>query len=223
MNGFFSIPTELVKKADEETIGFKGLDSAIYTAKIVAAYVVDSSRSDAKSVTIQYKVEGNDRVFYESLWYLNGQGENFYVDKKDGSQKLLPSYHTMLDFFAAAGIDISTAMPEPMVVSHYGTEEKYPVFKDFTGKVMKLGIRRNLKDSYQDATEVDDTQVVQLFVNDEGKTGGEVRGASNAYSVSAWEKMIAKKPILDQRKLSRGDTQQAASEEAPVAPKIQNW
>ncbi len=222
MAGFFNIPSELVKKADEETIGFKGLESGVYTVKVLAAYVVESNSSSAKSVTIQYQVDGNERIFYESLWYLNGQGENFYVDKKDGSQKLLPSYHTMLDFFAAAGVDINTVQPEPLTLKHYGTEGQYPVFKEFTGKVMRFGIRHNLKDSYQDATEVEDTQVVQLFVNDEGKTGGEVRGASNAYSLAAWEKMIAKKPTLDQRKLSKGV---AATTEQPSAeaPKVQTW
>ena len=157
MSSFFKIPSELVKEADEQTSGFVGLESKVYTTKVVAAYIVDSGTSDAKALTIQYQVDGNDRIFYESLWYQEGRGLNTYNCKKTGKELLLPSFTKMLDFFAAAGVDINAVAPEELIVKHYGTEGKYPVFKELSGKVMGFGIRHVLKDSYQDPTEVDDT------------------------------------------------------------------
>jgi len=218
MSGFFSVPKDLVKAADEQTMGFSGLKSAVYTAKIVAAYIVESGSSDAKALTIQYQVDGNERTFYESLWYQEGRGLNTYSCKKTGKEMLLPSFTQMLDFFSAAGVDIDAVSPEELIVKHFGAENKYPVFTDFTGKVMGLGIRHLLKDDYKNSTDVDDTQTIQLFINDEGKSGGELRDAKNAYSVAAWEKMIAKKPDLDQRRDSKGGAA-ATPTETPVAAK----
>lgn len=202
--GFFNVPKDLVVAADEQTSGFVGLPSGIYTAKILAAYLVESGNSDAKSLTVQYQVDGNERVFYESLWYQEGRGLNTYSCKKTGNEVLLPSFTKMLDLFAAANVNVDQVSPEQLKVSHFGTEGMYPVFKDFTGKIIKIGARHLLKDNYKDSTEVDDTHEIELYIGDDDKTGGEIRGAKNAYSVAGWSKMIAKKPTKDQRKDSKG-------------------
>ncbi len=222
---YFKVPADLVKAADEETTGFKGLDSAIYTAKILAAYLIDSSTSDAKALMIQYQVDGNERVFYESLWYQGSKGLNTYVCKTTGKDKLLPSFTQMLDFFSAAGVDIDVVAPETLKLKHFGQEGEYPVFKDFTGKIMKLGIRHILKDDYKKSTDVDDTQEIQLFIGADDKSGGEIRGAKNAYTVAGWSKTIAKKPTLDQRKHSKdGAIAPSTNSAAPEAgAKVKSW
>ena len=223
MSGFFSIPKDLVKQADEQTVGFVGLPSKVYNAKILAAYIVNSQNSDSRAFTIKYQVEGNDRVFYESMWYQESRGLNTYANKKTGEEVLLPAFTQMLDCFAAAGVDINSVSPESLIVEHFGTEGTYPVFKDFTGKVMRLGIRHLLKDHYANTTDVDDTQTIQLFISDDGKSGGEIRGAKNAYSVESWEKMIAKKPDLDQRKDSKGTGAASAAPASDEKPAVQTW
>ena len=62
-----------------------------------------------------------------------------------------------------------------------------------------------------------------MFINDEGKSGGEVRGAANAYTVSGWQKMIAKKPDLDQRKDSKGGAATTSGSEATPAASVKSW
>ena len=222
MAGFFNVPSELVKVADEATVGFTGLSSAVYRSKILAVYIVESSNSSSKALTIQYQVPDSDRIHYESLWYQESRGLNTYSCKKTGSEKLLPSFTSMLDFFAAAGVDIDKVVPEPKTVKHFGTDGTYPTFMDFAGKVIDLGIRHLLKDDYKNSTDVDDTHTIQLFANLEGKSGGELRNAKNAYTVDGWKKMIAKKPTLDQRKDSKGGASAAASSESVAAPKA-SW
>ena len=203
-------------------MGFRGLESAIYRSKILSAYIVESSTSSAKALTIQYQVPDSDRVHYESLWYQEGRGLNTYSCKKTGKELLLPSFTSMLDFFAAAGVDVDTVVPEAKTVKHFGTNGTYPTFMEFSGKVIDLGIRHLLKDDYKNSTDVDDTHTIQLFANLEGKSGGEIREAKNAYSVDGWKKMIAKKPTLDQRKDSKGGAV-APAENAPAAAPKASW
>ena len=222
MAGFFNVPSELVKAENEQTMGFSGLKSALYKAKLIAVYIVESASSESRALTIQYQVDGSDKIHYESLWYQEGRGLNTYACKKTGAEKLLPSFTQMLDMFAACGVDIDTTVPEQLVVKHYGAEASYPVFKEFTGKVVTLGVRHLLKDDYKNSTDIDDTQTIQLFIGDDGKSGGEIRGAKNAYTVAGWEKMIAKKPDLDQRKDSKVGATTTATGDTP-APAVKSW
>ena len=219
--GFFSVNTELVTAADEQTVGFKPLASAIYKVAIQAAYIVESSKSDAKALTIQYKTSDSDRVMYESLWYQEGRGLNTY--NKAGKEILLPSFTSMLDLFAAAGLDIETIAPTELKVTHYGTEGMYPVFKELSGAVLDFGVRQTLVDDYKETSESVDDNEVQLYVNAEGKSGGEIRGAKNAYTVASWTKMIGKKPVKDGRKHSKGGATPASSATPEAAAKVSSW
>ena len=223
--GFFDINTDLVAASDNEERGFVGLASKVYKVAVVAAYIIESGRSDAKALMIQYKTsESDDKIHYEALWYQGGTGKNTYVDKTTGAEKLLPSFTQMLNLFAAAGVDIDAVTPEELVVKHFGEDGKYPVFTDFTGKVMDFGIRHVLKDDYKDETEVDDTQEVELFIADDGRSGSEIRGAKNGYTKASWEKMIAKKPTKDQRKLSKGGaTAPAATGGSESTTSVKSW
>jgi len=122
---------------------------------------------------------------------------------KDGKEILLPSFTGMLDFFAAAGVDIEAVSPKELVVKHFGTDGKFPVFDELTGKVMKFGIRKLLTDDYKEPTESKEDNEVSVFADKDGKAGSEIRGAKNAMGLDAFKKMIDKKPVKDSRKLSK--------------------
>ena len=132
--------------------GYQPLASDVYSAVIKLAYVGNSRKSDARSVTFHADINGNE--YRETIWITNGKGVNYYVSKEDGKTRIrLPGFATFEELCLLATKEPPSAQTtEEKVVKLYNFEERkevptpVPVLTSLIGKEVNLGILREIVD-----------------------------------------------------------------------------
>ena len=229
-----------LKKTDQmeeaqDSVGqsYEALASNIYNATIILAYIGSSQRSKAQCMHIHYTVEGNDQEFRDRVWFTNGQGENFYVDKKSGKENPLPGFTMINDMcLFATEEELSEQDTETKVVKLYDPDEKAEVNTEVEaltalhGADMKFGILKVIEDrnSQNDAGEyvptgktITKNEINKVFHLDEGRTINEFKhGIEEPEFAEAWLKKNEDKEI-DRSKGTAGGARGGSGSGSPFA------
>jgi hypothetical protein len=201
------VNNDIMKESEKSDFG--AIESGIYKAEIQNAYLVDSSKSDAKALVLTVKLESG-RLYTEQMWFKSGSGSTMYTDKKSGKQRYLPSFISMGYLFSACEVDMNAQQPVTKTVKHFNNEIQAGVFEALLGKRIEVGIRETLIDNHQDAYSSVSDNEISYYGNMEGKSGKEMRDGSEPKEKTSWLKMISSKPVKDARKDSKKDKPEAS-------------
>jgi len=204
MSWFDESPINQDVMKESEKSEFGAIESQMAKAEIQNAYLVDSESSDAKALMVTVKLESG-RLHTESLWFKSGTGSTTYEDKKSGKKRYLPSFVSMGYLFNACELDMNAEQPVTKTVKHFGKDIQAGVFEKMLGKRIEVGIRETLVDDYNDPYTSKSDNEISYYGNTEGKSGKEIRDNSEPKERASWLNMIAKKPVKDARKQSKGD------------------
>lgn len=155
MGMFAKLTTDTIADAEDKLGGgFEPIPSNIYDATIKLAYLGNSQRSDARSVTIHAEINGQE--VRETIWFTNGKGKHFYVDKNDGkTQRPLPGFTILNDmamFITEAELAENDEGIEKKTVKLYDydagkeTPQEVECLVFLHGGHVKLGIQRIIED-----------------------------------------------------------------------------
>ena len=217
---------------DKDAVGGGGFtvpESGVYDATIKYAYL-SQAQSGAGAVNFEFDLNGN--TYRETMYVTNRNGQNFYVDKRDGSKKYLPAYLNVdaIALFATSK-PLAELKDQAKVINLYNFEQQkevpteVPMLVELLGKKVKLGLIKEksfkqVKDAsgnYVDSDEVRETATInKVFSPKDGRTVNEVRAEqAEAEFITKWlEKWEGK--INDKTAKSSG-TKPATS--ATTAPK----
>ena len=180
--------------------GFSVPESGVYDATIKYAYL-SQAQSGAGAVNFEFDLNGI--THRETLYITNRNGQNFYVDKKDGSKKYLPAYLNA-DAIAlfGAGKPLAELKDQAKVINLYNFDQKkevpteVPMLTELLGKQVKLGLvkERSFKQAkdasgnYVDTDEVRESAVInKVFSAKDGRTVNEVRAEqTKAEFITKW-------------------------------------
>lgn len=132
--------------------GFTPLDTGVYTG-IVKSFYAGKSDGGANSITTEIELD-NGKLYRETHWITNKQGENFFPNKQDATKKVqLPGFTVINDM-----VLVTTNSPleelgfEEKVLNIYDYDAKKEMPKsvmvgmDVLGKSVTLAITKNIED-----------------------------------------------------------------------------
>lgn len=181
--------------------GFTVPESGVYNATIKYAYL-SQAQSGAGAVNFEFELD-NGATHRETMYVTNRNGQNFYVDKKDGSKKYLPAYLNA-DAIAlfAAGKPLAELKDQPKVINLYNFDQKkevpteVPMLTELLGKTVKLGLikekafkqTKDATGNYVDTDEVRESATInKVFSAKDGRTVNEVRAEQvKAEFITKW-------------------------------------
>lgn len=183
MSKMFSNLTDDDLEDSGDVLGGGGpLESGAYDGVIKLAYVGKSQRSNSQSVTVHIDCGG--RELRETIWFLSGQGDNFYYDKVDKTKKRpLPGYTAVNDLcLLATGFGLADQDIEEKTVSLWDFDAKkeipqqVPVLIDLIGKPITVGVLKEVVDKntkvgneYVPSGETREQNTVDKFFHSESK------------------------------------------------------
>jgi hypothetical protein len=130
---------ELQKKFEESNDGFK--EGEIHDVQIRLAYLGDYD-SGAKYFTIEFEKENGQRDnIRETITSGDAKGNKAYYEK-DGKKFPLPGINKINSILKAVDTDILKIKPTDTVIEVFGKQEQRPVFKELTGKKLKVGVQK---------------------------------------------------------------------------------
>lgn len=180
--------------------GFTVPESGLYDATIKYAYL---SQAQSGAGAVNFEFDMNGITHRETMYVTNRNGQNFYVDKKDGSKKYLPAYLNA-DAIAlfAAGKPLSELKEQPKVINLYNFDQKkevpteVPMLTELLGKKVKLGLvkeksfkqTKDASGNYVNTDEVRESVTInKVFSAKDGRTVNEVRaGNETAEFITKW-------------------------------------
>lgn len=188
---------------DKDTIGgsFTLPESGLYDATIKYAYL---SKAQSGAGAVNFEFDMNGITHKETMYVTNKQGQNFYVDKKDGSKRYLPAYLNAdsISLFAT-GKPLAELKDEAKVINLYNFEQKkevpteVPMLTELLGKTVKLGIvkerafkqAKDASGNYVDTDEIRESATVnKVFSPKDGRTVNEVRAEqADAEFITKWK------------------------------------
>lgn len=148
---FGGLSNEGVEESQDRLGGFAARESDAYTGTIKAAYVGQSAKTKARSVSIIMDFKGSE--YRETFWVTNKDDVNYYVDTKDGNKKKPLAGYTHVDDICQVtiGKGLNEAIHEEKVINLYDAEAKreipksVPMLVELLGKEVTLGILKKTK------------------------------------------------------------------------------
>jgi hypothetical protein len=135
---------ELQKKFDEANDGFK--EGEIHDVQIRLAYLGDYD-SGAKYFAIEFEKENGQRDnIRETITSGDEKGNKAYYEK-DGKKYPLPGINKINSILKTVGTNILEIKPTDTVIEIFGKKEQHPVFKELTGKRLKVGVQKEESES----------------------------------------------------------------------------
>lgn len=127
--------------------GRKVFETNVYSLEIKQAFIfVNSNGSTGCRIDGKFE-DGQD--YSNTLWIADRKGNNYYIDKKDKSQKLLPAYimlNTILQLVAEKSIDDPDSLETSEKVVKMGeTNQSVEVLDDLTGAVILIALEKQRK------------------------------------------------------------------------------
>lgn len=180
--------------------GFTVPESGLYDATIKYAYL---SQAQSGAGAVNFEFDMNGVTHRETMYVTNRNGQNFYVDKKDGSKKYLPAYLNA-DAIAlfGAGKPLAELKDQAKVINVYNFEQKkevpteVPMLTELLGKTVKLGLvkeksfkqTKDASGNYVDTDEVRESATInKVFSAKDGRTVNEVRAEqADAEFITKW-------------------------------------
>lgn len=223
--GFFKVDADVVAAAqaiEEEEAKSFSLKSGVYPVKIVAAYVQESSTSEATAITVLYIAEGWKFPQRFSMWFQGQDGSTTRTAKRrDGTEYPDETFgmKQVRALGAVCGVDIENMEPVDGQIDSKDGAKDVKVFAEFTDKIIYVGIQDVLEDKYGEETESRNVADVIWIGRSETDTEGFVFPWGRKQDVSKFQAVIDKEPTKDKRELSKPgavDTE-AAKEEAAAA------
>lgn len=222
---FFTIDKDLVASAaaiqEEEAKSF-ALKSGIYPAKIVAAYVQESSTSSATAMTVEYIAEGWKFPQRFSMWFQGADGATTRMAKRrDGT--LYPDetfgMKQVRGLARVCGVDVEKMETTPGHIDSKDGAKAVDVFADFTDKIIYVGIQDTAEDRFGEETESRNVSNVLWIGASEADAEGVQFPWGRTQDAVKFLDVIAKEPTKDNRNLSKpgADSPLAQSKEAAVA------
>ena len=192
--------TDIQEEKDYVSSGVSVPESGVYDAPIKYAYL---SQAQSGAGAVNFEFDMNGITYRETMYVTNRNGQNFYVDKKDGSKKYLPAYLNA-DAIAlfASGKPLSELKEQPKVINLYNFDQKkevpteVPMLTELLGKQVKLGLikeksfkqTKDASGNYVDTDEVRESAVInKVFSAKDGRTVNEVRAEqTEAEFITKW-------------------------------------
>lgn len=140
---FSNLSTEGLEETQDTLGGFTPLSSDVYDAKIKMAYVIESANSASKAIVLIAEI--NKQELRETIWFLTGKGDNFYM--KDGKKVPMQGFVTIDDLCLFATEEgLSEQDIEEKTVKIWNSKEQkelptdVPVLINLIDKPVKLGV-----------------------------------------------------------------------------------
>lgn len=203
MGALANLTTDDSIKSSNDTVGggYSSKPSGVYDATIKVAYM-GKSTGGALNVNLVAIIDGTE--YRETVYITNKEGNNFYLDKTDGSKNYLPGFNTINDLaLLITGQPLSAANTERKVLSLWNYEQKKEVPTEVEcitalhGKPIKLGIiqdksfkqAKNGNGVYVDTTDTRETNSInKVFHAATGKTVNEFKAkAETAEFIDKWK------------------------------------
>ena len=218
MDNSFILSEEDLQAGYAENEGFKAPDSGLYPSTITAAYEIPSNSSESVSLEIAYETD-DGKTGTQSIWYI---GKNGLTTRVNDKGQTVPTFGMveLQNVFAACGVAPGDVMASAgrATVKRYGKEEDVKIYEALTGKRVILGLRKKMEDGYPDPSIEKEFTEVELWANENGQSGEELNGKHNPKTIAVFEKIIAKKPVVDRRKYSlAADVAMPATEDTNAA------
>jgi len=189
---------------ERDSVGGSVLDSALYKAKVILAYLTKAS-SGAVGLVLNLKTEAG-REIRQTIYMTSGTakgGTNYYTNK-DGEKQYLPGFLVANSLaLLTIGKEISDVATETKVVNAYSKEAKADVptkvemLVELLGQEILVGLIRQTVDKNQknDAGEYiptgetrDENEIDKLFRARDRMTVAEIRAqAQSADFADKWE------------------------------------
>lgn len=205
--------------------GFQSFPSAIYDGKIKMAHALKSGSSQAMGMSLTIDIDGKEHK--ETIWYTNGKGENFYVDKNDSTKKhLLPGFQMVNSLcLLTTGKGLIEQKHETKAVKLWNSKEKkevpteVEVFMDMLTKPITLAMleieknkQKKAGNKYVNTAETIKVNETKKFFHSESKrTVSEIRahkdnpdGDHTAEFYKAWNEKYSGK-LVNQVKAVEGN------------------
>jgi hypothetical protein len=130
---------ELQKKFDEASDGFK--EGEIHDVRIRLAYlgIYDSG---AKYFVIEFEKENGQRDNIRETITSGDEKKNKTYYEKDGKKLPLPGINKINSILKTVGTNVLEIKPTNTVIEVFGKKEQRPVFKELTGKKLKVGVQK---------------------------------------------------------------------------------
>lgn len=228
MGIFSNATTEGLEESEDRVGGFQPLDTDAYDTTIKVAYAGQSS-GGAQCVTLIGDAGGKE--YRETIYWTDRKGQNFYLNKNDQTKKLpLPGFTILNDIcLCATDKPLAEQATEEKIVNIYDYDQKkevptsVPVLVDLVGKVVTLGIVRNLENKnvkqgneYVPTADTRETNNIEKVFHTETKgTVVEARNGQDPGAFFATWVERNKGNVRDKRTLKEG---QAGTAGRPGAP-----
>lgn len=205
MSMLSNLSTDSSVTEEKDSVGSSGpLDSGLYKAIVVLAYVV-KSQGGAMGLKLTLKTDAG-REIRQTLWMTSGTAKgckNYY--EKDGEKFYLPGFnHANNLALLTCAKEISAMDTETKVVNEYSAEAKAEVptkvemLMDLLGKEIIVGLIRQTVDKtkkneatgiYEPTGETrDENEIDKLFRAKDRMTTAEIRAqAESATFIDAWD------------------------------------
>lgn len=207
-------------KAGEDVVGgFKVYPTNIYQATIVNAYAENSSSSKAMGLHIEVELAGQGK-YRETIWVSNGQGQNYYTDKKTGEKRLLPGFNEANALaYLAAGKSLSELASQPIVIRVKDKDLDAEVnktvqsFPELNGKQIALClvhqiVNRNAKNEatgkYEPTAETREENRIEKVLRADGVTFNEMQANDTSLKFATEWKKVNEGKIINRVKQVAG-------------------
>jgi hypothetical protein len=130
---------KLQEKFESGNDGFK--EGEIHDVQIRLAYLGEYD-SGAKYFVIEFEKENGQRdSMRETISSGDTKGNRTYYEK-DGKKYPLPGINKINSVLKAVGTNILEIKPVETIIEVFGSQESHPVFKELTGKKLKVGVQK---------------------------------------------------------------------------------
>lgn len=237
MSMLANLSTDSSVTEEKDSVGSSGpLDSGLYKASVVLAYVIKSA-GGAMGLKLTLKTDAG-REIRQTLWMTSGTAKgckNYY--EKDGEKFYLPGFnHANSLALLTCGKEISSMDTETKVVNEYSAEAKAEVptkvemLMDLLGKEILVGLIRQTVDKTKknDSTGIyeptgetrDENEIDKLFRAKDRMTTAEIRAqAETAVFVDTWDTKNSGKTRMKSKGVSGTPGAPKAGGAAPAAAK----
>lgn len=191
-----SIFVKSANAVEEDKAGRQLLESAVYDAKIVCAYLQPSSNPASKSQKLIVQLDVNGTTITDEETVLNVNGTNTW---KNDPTKLLSGFLKMNAFcYVASGVELADIPFEEkdIKINSFQGEQlvKRQVAVSLIGKKIKVGLfkatvnrKQNQGGNWVWTTATKDTNMVDKYFSEDGRTHSEMVKGTAAEFIHTWK------------------------------------
>lgn len=218
----FEAPEDATGSGDVVGGGFRPFESNVYNFEIEYAFL-DISKSEAKCVKLHCKSD-DGRRFRQDIYFTSGKAKgckSTYVDKHDGTLKLLPGYELVNDLcLLAARKNLVKLAPQiqKKTIQLYDFEAKAEVPTDvqmmmpLVGKKITACIQQQIVDKNVENSSGNyvpsgytrlQSEIVKFLNFKDGRTVGEIQKKEEGTYLAKWLK-LNEEQVSDRSKGKKG-------------------